>query len=127
MSIILAWRNTCSDLDQVVFVCWVLFKASSTSGVEESLTKDGDANLVWDINDDVCFPLVAVDRVVDWKGDVSCVIGFVLFKDDVAPGFVEVPVCHAGVEGSVAERDKLAIFVLFTLWSCLDSCLLSIL
>jgi hypothetical protein len=113
--IILAWWNTCSDLDKVVFVCWVLFKASRTSGVEESLTKDGDVNLVWDINDDICLPLVAVYQVVDWKGDVSCVIGFVLLKDDVAPGLVEVSGCHTGVEGIVEERDEL-IFMFFSLF-----------
>lgn len=85
------------------------------------MTKDWHVNLVGDLNEDICFPLVAVDHVADWKGDVSCVVGFVLFKDNVAPGLVEVSGCHAGVEGIVEERDKLDIYVFFTFQSFLDS------
>jgi hypothetical protein len=65
--------------------------------VKDGLTEDRHIDLVLYLNNDVFLPLWGVDQVGDREGDVSSVVLLVLFKDNVAPGFVEISGCHVEV------------------------------
>ena len=105
-----------SDLDKVVFVGRVGFKTSGSNAAEESLTEVKHVDLVGDLNEDILLPLVSPDQVADWKRDVCCMVGFVLFEDNVSPGLVEVSGCHFEVEGTLGKRNELGCLRFFHSW-----------
>jgi hypothetical protein len=88
--------NACSDFDVVVFVCRVVCTVSCGVEGEDGSTKDRYVDLGGDLNEDVSLPVVCVDvdQVADGEGDVSRVVHFVLFENDVALGLIEISPCH---------------------------------
>lgn len=75
------------------------------------MTENGHVDLGGNLNKYIFFPLFGIDQVGDGEEDVSCVVCFVLFKDNVAPGLVEVSGCHVGAAETIEERNQLSIYI----------------
>jgi hypothetical protein len=82
--------------------------------VKDGLTEDRHVDLGGNLDEDVFLPLWGVDQVADGEGDVGCVVFFVLFKDNVAPGLVEISACHVGAVESLEDRNQLDIYMYFS-------------
>jgi hypothetical protein len=108
--------SACSDVDVVVFVCRVVCTVSCGVEGEDGSTKDTYVDLSGDLNEDVSLPVVCVDvdQVADGEGDVSRVVHFVLFENDVAPGLVEISACHdKAARVWYWQRDAEEVFIFF--------------
>ena len=81
--------------------------------MKDGLTKDRHVDLGGNLDEDVSLPRWGVDQVADGEGDVSRVVFFVLFKDNVAPGLVEISACHVGAVESPENRNELDILYFF--------------
>ena len=114
--------HACSDFDVLVFVCRVVCTASCGVEGEDGSTKDTYIDLGGDLNEDVSLPVacVDVDQVADGEGDVSRVVFFVLFENDVAPGLVEISACHdeAARVGYWQGDAEEALYLFSTFWFC---------
>ena len=96
-------RNTKPDFDEIVFVCWVVCKASCPKEAQNGLTEDRYVDLGRNFDENIFLPLFGLDQVADRKGDVGRVVLFVLFEDDVPPSLVEISACHIGVVESLED------------------------
>lgn len=78
--------------------------------MKEGLTENGDVDLGGNLDKYILLPLCGINQVRDREGNVSCVIFFVLFKDNVAPGLVEISGCHTGVTKAPEDWNQLDIY-----------------
>jgi len=106
-------RNACSDFDELVLVCRIVLKTFCFGKVQDGLTEERHVDLGGDLDEDVCLPLRGVDQVADGEGNVGRVVFFVLLKDHVAPGLVEISAGHFGAVESPEDRNQLGIYVSF--------------
>ena len=88
------WRYTRSDGDVLVLVIWFRLDALCVEKVEDGATERIDRYFIWNLDEDVFFPLASVDKVAKREWYVGFKVGSVLSEDNVSPSFIEVPGCH---------------------------------
>ena len=88
------WRYTRSDGDVLVLVIWFRLDALCVEKVEDGAAEGIDRDFIWNLDEDVFFPLACVNKVAKREWYVGFKVGSVLSEDNVSPCFIEVPGCH---------------------------------